>query len=57
MNEIKRKELISIITPVYNEEMAISQYYNRLSIVLENLKDNESWCSSFQQGTGKRLGY
>ena len=40
MNEIKRKELISIITPVYNEEMAISQYYNRLSIVLENLKDN-----------------
>lgn len=36
----KHKQLISIITPVYNEEMAINPYYKKLTEVLEILKDN-----------------
>ena len=34
------KELISIVTPVYNEEDVVAEYYNRMSKVLDDLSDN-----------------
>lgn len=33
------KKLISIVTPVFNEEEAISHYYSRISKILDSLKD------------------
>ena len=36
---MKRKQLISIITPVYNEEEAINPYYEKLTSVLKDLEN------------------
>ena len=36
---MKEKQLISIITPVYNEELSIIPYYEKLVSVLDDLKE------------------